>query len=29
MCDEIHDEGECGVDNPDPDYLYDLMNEVD
>ena len=28
-CDEHHDDGECGRDNPDPDVLYDEMHTLD
>ena len=28
-CDEQHDNGECGRDNPDPDVLYDEMHTLD
>ena len=28
MCDEVHDDGECGLDFPDPDILYDEMNSA-
>ena len=29
MCDEQHEEGNCGVDSPDPDVLYDEMHTID
>jgi len=28
MCDEVHDDDECGFDYPDPDILYDEMNSA-
>ena len=27
-CDESHEFGECGLDFPDPDVLYDEMNSA-
>ena len=27
-CDEYHGYGECGLDSPDPDVLYDEMHSV-